>query len=90
LDVRALFPFADYFVLCSGTSERMVDALAKAVLDKTRELHKLHGRVEGHAQDGWMLVDFGDVIVHVFSIDQREYYNLEEVWREAHTLLHVQ
>jgi ribosome-associated protein len=46
--------------------------------------------VEGHAQDGWMLVDFGDVIVHVFSTDQREYYNLEEVWREAHTLLHVQ
>jgi ribosome-associated protein len=90
LDLQTLFPFADYFILCTGTSERMVDALAKVVLDKAREVHKLHGRIEGKPQDGWMLVDFGGVIVHVFSTDQREYYNLEEVWREARVLLHVQ
>jgi ribosome-associated protein len=68
----------------------MLDALAKVVLDKNREIHRLHGRIEGLPRDGWILIDFGDIIVHIFSPDQRDYYNLEDVWQGANTLLHVQ
>jgi len=83
-------PFADYFVICSGTSARMLGALMDAARDKVREDHKLKTRVEGEVIDGWLLADFGDVILHVFSHVQREYYSLEELWNEGKVLLHVQ
>jgi ribosome-associated protein len=90
MDIQGVASFADYFVICSGTSDRMLDSLAKATLEKVRELHKVHGRVEGEAGDGWMLVDFGDVIVHLFSPEQRDYYGLEELWNKGKLLVHLQ
>jgi ribosome-associated protein len=90
LDLKGVVPFADYFVICSGTSDRMLRALMEAALDKVRDDHKLKTRVEGEVIDGWMLADFGDVILHVFSKPQRDYYSLEELWKEGKVLLHVQ
>ena len=90
LDLKDIASFTDYFVLCNGTSDRMLDALAKAVLDEMRAQHKKKGRLEGEARDGWLVVDYGDVVVHLFSPDQRNYYQLEELWSEGKVLLRVQ
>lgn len=90
LDIRGLAPFADFFVVCSGTSDRMLNALADAAVEQVRKDYRLHGRVEGEPQDGWLLVDFGDVILHLFSPDRRDYYRLEELWDKGKVLLHLQ
>ena len=68
----------------------MLDSLADAVIDGIKMEHKKKGRKEGLARDGWLIVDYGDVIVHLFSPDQRGYYNLEELWSEGKLLLHLQ
>jgi ribosome-associated protein len=90
LDLKDIASFTDYFVLCNGTSDRMLDALAKTVVDEIRAQHKKKGRVEGESRDGWLVVDYGDVVVHLFSPDQRAYYQLEELWSEGKVLLRVQ
>lgn len=77
-------------MLCTGTSDRMLDALADAILEDMRRKHRKKGKKEGLARDGWVLVDYGDVIVHLLSPDQREYYQLEELWDEGKILLRVQ
>lgn len=90
LDLKDIATFTDYFVICNGSSDRMLDALAKAVIDGMRSQHKKKGRLEGEARDGWLVVDFGDVVVHLFSPYQRDYYQLEELWSEGKVLLRLQ
>jgi len=90
LDLKDIASFTDYFVLCNGTSDRMLEALAKTVVDEMRAQHKKKGRVEGEAREGWLVVDYGDVVLHLFSPDQRSYYQLEELWNEGKVLLRVQ
>lgn len=90
LDVRVIASFTDFFIICSGGSDRTIQALADVVQEKARELADRHGRVEGQPRDGWVLVDFGDFIVHLFSPDQRDFYRLEDLWREGKTLVRVQ
>ena len=68
----------------------MLDALAEAVLDGIHKQHRKKGQIEGQAREGWLLIDFGDVVVHLFSPDQREYYQLEELWSAGKVLLRVQ
>jgi len=90
LDIQNIASFTDYFVLCSGTSDRMLDALADATLESVRSSHRKKGRKQGEAREGWIVVDYGDVVVHLFSPDQREHYNLEELWEDGKVLLRVQ
>lgn len=90
LDIREVAPLADYFVICSGTSDRMLDALIDAVLEKVRTRHKLKPRIEGSPGDGWVLADYGDVIVHIFSPAKRNFYKLEELWDKGQVVLHFQ
>lgn len=90
IDIKEIASFTDYFVLCTGTSDRMLDALARSVLEATKGRHKKRSRIEGEARDGWLVVDFGDVVVHLFSPDQRAHYRLEELWQEGKILLRVQ
>jgi ribosome-associated protein len=90
MDLQGLASFADYFVFCSGTSERMLQALAEAAVESVHKRYQLPARTEGRPQDGWILVDFGDVIVHLFSPDRRDYYRLEELWGQAKILLRLQ
>ena len=90
LDIRELAPLADYFVICSGTSNRMIQALVDSVVDEIRARFKQRPRREGESQDGWVLADYGDVILHVFSPDRRDYYRLEDLWSEGKIVLHLQ
>ncbi|MBN1304415.1 MAG: ribosome silencing factor [Anaerolineales bacterium] len=90
LDVSDIASFTDYFVIATGTSDRMLDALAAAVIEDMRNQFKKKSSPEGQPPEGWVLVDYGDVIVHLFSPDQRKYYNLEELWSEGKILLRLQ
>lgn len=89
LDLRGLAPFTDFFLICSGTSDRMLNALAEAVEETARE-HGRRGRVEGTGRSGWILVDLGDIVVHLFAPEMRDYYRLEELWAEGKVVLHLQ
>ncbi len=90
LDIHDLAPFADYFILCSGTSDRMLDALAQTVLDTARQSAGLRGRIEGVARSGWVRVDRGESVVRLCAPEVRAYYALEELWAEGKVLLHLQ
>jgi len=90
LDLTGLTTVADYFVIASGGSERQLDAIADGIVSGMRD-ERVHafGR-EGRAASHWVLVDFGSVIVHVFTPPERDYYQLERHWAEAKTILRVQ
>jgi ribosome-associated protein len=84
LDLRDVLGYTDYFVICTGNTDRQ----AKAIHDRIHEgLKKEHGilprRVEGLSEARWILMDYLDVIVHVFTPDAREFYRLEQLWGEA-------
>lgn len=82
LEIGDITSIADYFVICEGTSNTHVRALAEEVEFKLREAGIEPRQIEGRAS-GWILLDYHDVIVHVFTADQREYYNLEKLWADA-------
>ena len=90
LDLTALTTVADYFIVASGGSERQLEAIADGIVSGMRD-ERVHayGR-EGTAASHWILVDFGTVIVHVFTPPERDYYQLERHWAEAKTILRVQ
>jgi len=90
LDIHEITSFADYFVICSGSSDRMLNALADAVSEKAHQGYHLPARVEGRPEDGWLLVDVGDTIVHLFAPEQRDYYRLEQLWDKGKVLLRLQ
>jgi ribosome-associated protein len=90
LDLTGLTTVADYFVIASGGSERQLDAIAEGIISGMRDEHvHAYGR-EGTAASHWVLVDFGSVIVHVFTPPERDYYQLERHWSEARTILRLQ
>lgn len=90
MDIHEFAIFADYFVICSGTSQPMIQTLADTAINKVKKVYELVGRVEGLPKDGWMLVDFGDVVLHIFSPERRNFYRLEDLWSEAKILVHLQ
>ena len=90
LELTGLTTLADYFVICSGGSERQIQAIADGIVGALRdEKLKPIGR-EGVAASHWVLLDFGSVVVHVFTPPERDYYGLEKHWAEAKTILRVQ
>jgi ribosome-associated protein len=80
---------ADYFVICSGRSERQVSALSQAIIDQLREDGVRPLGVEGLGGARWVLIDLGAVIVHVFAPEEREYYGLERLWSNAAQVVRV-
>jgi ribosome-associated protein len=90
LDMRDVSLLADYFVLCNAESEPQF----RAILDEVQEQTKAAGgrclHVEGEPASGWILLDYGAVVVHVFDPELRAYYNLEELWKEARLVVHIQ
>lgn len=90
LDIHELSPFADYFVITAGENERQLRAINRIVSEKMAEAGIRPRRSEGSASGGWIVLDFDDVLVHIFSTDQREFYRLEDLWAEAPTLLAIQ
>ncbi len=90
IDVSSLTSIADYFVICSGSSERQLGAIADGIVEGMKEDGVSPLGREGAAGAHWVLIDFGAVIVHVFAPPERDYYQLEKLWADAPTLLRVQ
>ena len=90
LDIHEISSFTDYFIICNGTSDRMLQALAETIRDFGKKELGQHIEIEGQSRDGWQLVDLGDVIIHIFSPDQRAYYKLEQLWENGKRLLTLQ
>jgi ribosome-associated protein len=91
LDLQGQSAFTDYFIICTGTSERQLQALVDGLTETARKKHRLKPpRIEGHVEGGWVLVDFRNVIVHIFSAAQRKRYKLEELWHEGKIILRIQ
>ncbi len=90
LDVSELTSMADYFVICSGGSERQLGAIADGITEKLRaEGVRPIGR-EGGSNAHWTLLDFGAVIVHIFAVPERDYYQIEKYWNKAKVVVRVQ
>ncbi len=90
LDISAVSSFADFFVICSGENERQVRGIAGAVRDRMSDVGVHPRRTEGEAASGWILIDYSHVIVHVFDVGQRAFYQLESLWDTAPTILSIQ
>ena len=89
LRTAELTTMADYFVIASGRSDRQVQALGQAIVDELRDDGIRPLGIEGRAKARWVLIDYGSVIVHVFSPEEREYYGLERLWSEAAQVVRV-
>lgn len=83
LEVGGLTVIADYFVICSGTSTLQVRAIADNIKEKMDEAGQELLHMEGYEKARWVLLDYGDVVVHVFLDEDREYYNIERLWRNV-------
>src|ERR1700758_839409 len=84
LDLRGIIGYTDYFVICSGRSERQTKAIHDAIHQQLKSAHRrLPQRVEGLTHGRWVLMDYLDVVVHVFTPETRAYYRLEQLWGEA-------
>lgn len=90
LDIHKISPFADYFVICDGENERQLRAIAREIGDALSKEGVRPERTEGSPNSGWILLDYGGTVVHVFDVDQRAFYRLEELWSDAPTLVAIQ
>jgi len=90
LDTRNVCSFADYFVICAGDSERQIRTIYDEVEHSLKREGVLPHHHEGTIDSGWLLLDYGDVIVHIFGALEREYYQLDELWSEAKPVLRIQ
>jgi ribosome-associated protein len=83
LDIHEVSAFADYFVICHGNSQTQVQAIASSIREKVQASNIVLKGMEGYQNARWILIDLGDVIVHVFHKDERELYDLERLWGDA-------
>jgi ribosome-associated protein len=90
LDVRASCSFADYFVICTGDTRRHIEAIWQGIDEVLRAKHVVPHHNEGTADSGWLLADFGSVIVHIFGPLERDYYQLDKLWDKAIPVVRIQ
>jgi ribosome-associated protein len=84
LDLREIASFAEFFIITSGTNQRQVQAIADEIEEQLKkQLAERPVRIEGYATAEWILMDYGDFIVHIFDQKAREFYDLERLWRDA-------
>lgn len=86
LDLRGVATFTDYFIISTGANKRQMQAIADEIVDQLKRRGSRAARVEGYQGAEWILVDYGDFIVHVFDEKSRRFYDLEYLWREAKRL----
>jgi len=86
LDLTDLASFTDYFIVCTGANSRQVQAIVDEIGAQLKEYGEFPLSLEGYSQAEWVLVDYGNFLVHVFSPKAREYYDLERLWRNARSL----
>lgn len=89
LDVEALTTLADYFIICEGNSDRQIRAITEGIRAELKDQGVQVFHQEGTPESGWVLLDYGDVLAHVFSPDKRAFYQLESLWQEAPTVLRM-
>ena len=89
LDLRQLAPFTDYFVIMSGGSSRQIEALEEDITDALREAGVRRFHREGTPASGWILLDFSDIIVHIFGAEERDFYELERLWAQAPQVVRI-
>lgn len=91
LDIREISLLADYFVICTVETARQLGAIVDAVIPEMKKLglYSLAG-VEGTLESGWVLIDFGDIVVHLFNPEKRAFYALDKLWKDAKTVVHIQ
>lgn len=90
LDLQNLNSIADYFVICTGESDRQLKAIVDTIDETVDREFGRDARIEGTADTGWVLIDYGDVVVHVFSVALRDFYRLERLWSKATPVVVVQ
>ena len=90
LDVRDICSFADYFVICAGDSERQIRTIHDDIELTLKKQGVLPHHHEGTLDSGWLLLDYGDVIIHIFGTAEREYYRLDDLWHDAKLVLRIQ
>lgn len=90
LDVRDLCSFTDYFVICAGESQRQLRTIHDEIEYTLKKAGVVPHHHEGTLDSGWLLLDYGDVIVHIFGAEERDFYKLDELWRDAKILLKIQ
>lgn len=90
LDIRDVTSMADYFVICSASTDRQVKAVVEGIEQELKADGVRPLLVEGEQSSGWVLIDFGEVVCHVFKPVEREYYRLEDLWQGAKTLVRMQ
>lgn len=88
LDMRKVSDITDFFVICSASSDRRAKAIADNIIEKLAERNYRVRQKEGYVQALWILLDCGDVVVHVFKEDIRDFYNLEKLWADASVKTH--
>lgn len=90
LDIRTQSTIADYFVICSADNERQIKAIVEHIDEKVQQEFGLNPRIEGTPETGWIVLDYGDIVAHVFSPTQRDYYRLERLWSKVPPVVVVQ
>lgn len=84
LDLRDITSFTEFFVIASGSNQRQVQAIADEISEQMKKrLNRRPIRIEGYASAEWVLLDYGDLVVHLFDKDSREFYDLERLWRDS-------
>ncbi len=84
LDLRGISTFTDFFVICSGTSEPHLKAVANGIEETLRKEHNIRSQaIDGYPLSQWVVMDYGEVIVHIFHQSKREFYSLEDLWNDA-------
>ncbi|MGA3186591.1 MAG: ribosome silencing factor [Bryobacteraceae bacterium] len=86
LDLREVTSFADFFVVLSGANARQIQAIADEIETQLRQLGEVPNSVEGYQNAEWVLLDYGDYLIHIFTEKARQYYDLERLWRDAKTV----
>ncbi|MFA4837137.1 MAG: ribosome silencing factor [Dehalococcoidia bacterium] len=89
LDLRGVCSFTDYFVICSGESERQLQAICDEIDNALSTEHLPPGRQQGGVSSGWIILDAGDIIVHIFTAEQRKFYTIEELWNQGSTVVKI-
>ncbi len=90
LDVRPVSVLADYFIICTGDTERQVKAIVDEVEERARESGLRPLQSEGTPASGWIILDYGSIIAHIFMPAQRDYYQLERLWSDASLVVRIQ
>ncbi|MDE2758520.1 MAG: ribosome silencing factor [Acidobacteriota bacterium] len=83
LDLREMAAFTDFFIICSGNSAPQIQAISNEIEIRLKKAGKTPDHIEGYRQAQWILMDYSEFVVHIFSPDRRSYYNLERLWRGA-------